>query len=212
MTIRTKIDELTKETFEEVQRIEQSLRDAEKNRKETPVKNGMGAAYNAKAQAAETKYREALEEYKQMRFHLPDAAMRKMDQLRKEYTSELEEKHRIDPAKLDFAALELMKSGIMRPADYKAMLESAQRVGNDTMTRMISKYAREAADAIEKRNGPNDPDAQALRYVHYAGRNDPVEASLQNFDQIADAFRRCVNNPALIPRWEELEGAVLEQL
>lgn len=212
MIIRTKIDELTKETFEEVQRIEQGLKDAEKRRKETPVMNGLGAAYTAKAQAAEAKYREALEEYNRMRFRLPDTAMRKMEQLRGEYLAELEKKHRIDPAKLDLAALELLKSGIMRPADYKAMLESAQRAGNDTMTRMVSKFAREAADAIEKKNGPRDPDAQALRYVHYAGRNDPVEASLQNFDQIADAFRRCVNNPALIPRWEELEGAVLEQL
>ena len=121
-------------------------------------------------------------------------------------------KYQIDPAKLDLASLELLRSGIMRPSDYKAMLDNAQQAGNVTLARLVSKYAGEAAEALEAKNGAGDPNAQTLRYVHYAGKADPAETAMQNFDRIADTFKRCVNNPAMIKHWEGLTEPVLELL
>lgn len=203
---------LAHETFGEIQRADEAVKAAEQRMRETPVMNGRGAEYAARAAAAKAKYAAAVDAQNKLRFQLPDSASSKLAAIRRQYAAELEQRYTMDPAQLDPAALELLKSGTMRPADYDAMLNKADDAGNFTMTRLIAKYAREAAAAAAEKNGPHDPKAQALRYIAQSGCGDPVEAALTGFDYVGDAFRRCVRNPSMIRYWDELTAPALERM
>lgn len=65
-------------------------------------------------------------------------------ELRKSLEAEVKENSVADPSAIDTNALELLKSGIMTPDDYYKMAERFD--GNATMTRMISRYAKDAAE------------------------------------------------------------------
>ena len=73
------------------------------------------------------------------------------NQQRAQIKKELEESVRADgtanPDAVDNSALELLKSGIMTASDYSSMVERFN--GNATMTRLISRYARDAASGTD---------------------------------------------------------------
>lgn len=208
--IKDQINELSARTFAEILAAEKAVEDAEAARIQR--KPGQTIEEQARAAKAEADYQRALQERTSMRFHLPEAAMREMQTIRNKYAQEVEAEFAVDPEKLDSHALELLKAGIMRPAEYTAMLAKARAEGNHTMCRMVAKYAQAAAEQAAEKYGSNDPQTKELRAVASAGNADPARTYLHNFDVVADTFRRCVNNPGLIPKWELLTAEILESL
>ena len=161
---------------------------------------------------ADADYQAASKAQHDMRVNLPGKVENQMRAIRQQYADELAQRFAIDPAKLDAASLELLKSGIMRPAEYRSMLEKARKDGNATMLRIVAKYAADRAAEIAAKDGATSEDARELRVVGYAGNIDPAGEALRNFDVVADVLRRCVNNHAMIGHWDELTGPVLDAL
>ena len=212
MSIKDQINDLAQSTFEVIERTEQAFKTAERQRSDTPPLNGLGAEYSAKAAQAEAEYQAALTAYTSMKRNLPGKVRGQLSQIRSEYAQAVAQQYAIDPAKLDTNSLELLKSGIMKPAEYSAMMTAAKKDGNTTMIRMIAKYAAEAAEAAAKKNGEGSQQARELRSVGYSGKIDPAKEALDTFDHVTDIFRRCVNNPAMIKHWEGLAGPLLDRL
>ena len=91
-------------------------------------------------------------------------------------------------------------------------LFDAQSDGNHTMARLIAKYANDTATARGERYGDNDQTARELRAISYtAERNDGSE-TLQAFDVMTEAFRRAVDNPAMIDAWDEITSSIVENM
>ena len=213
MQIREQIEEIARATFAEIERIENEYKSAELRRKETPQRVGIvNADYVAKAARAEADYLAARDALNNMKRDLPGKARTKIAEIRREYAQEVARQFAVDPSKLDMAALELLKSGIMKPVEFSSMMQEAQRSGNTTMTRMIARYAAEAAEAAERKYGDGSPQARELRAVGYSGDADPEAAALEVFDGVAEIFSRCIGNPSMIPMWDELAAPLLEML
>lgn len=213
MEFREKIDELAHSTFEEIRRVEDDYKQAEQRRSETPQHNGVvSPEYAAKAARAEADYLAAREAYRGMQRNLPGKAQEKMTAIRREYAQEVARQFAVDPEKLNAAELELIKSGIMRPAEYRAMLEKEASAGNATMVRLIANYAAKEAEAAAAKNGAGDDRARELRAISYMAKADPAGEALRTFDAVADVLMRCVNNPSMIPHWDGLAGPLLDLL
>ena len=213
MEIREQIEKFARSTFGEIERIENEYKNAEQRRKETPQRMGIvDPAYAAKAARAEAGYLAARDARNSMERDLPGKARTRIAEIRREYAEEVSRQFAVDPAKLDMAALELLKSSIMKPDEYSAMMQEAQKSGNTTMTRMIARYAAEAAEAAERKYGDGSPQARELRAVGYSGNTDPAAAALEVFDGVAEIVSRCINNPSMIPMWDELAAPLLEML
>lgn len=112
----------------------------------------------------------------------------------------------MDPAKLDMATLELLKSGILIAGDYTRLMQTAQEAENSTMIRLIGKYADKAAETPDL----DRDDAKLLSLVSSEARNYTGDVFLQAFDSLADLYRRCVDNPALFDHWDEIVGELVE--
>lgn len=209
MNTRERIEALARETFEEIQKTEEAYRTAAAARKELPSAGG-DYQMQAKIARAEANLAEAAAAQRNIRFNLPNKAENALNALRQEYAQEIERKFAVDPEKLDMATLELLKSGIMRPAEYRRLFNIAAENGNATMTRLIAKYAMDAAADAAKQYGETSVQARELRAISMAGNADPASAAMRAFDGIAETFRRSVNNPGLIPHWDELTAPLFD--
>jgi len=204
MSIREQIETLARETFEEIQRTDKALKNAELKKRT--------ASDGVKLARAEADYQEAMKAHHDAKANLPFKVENQMRAIRQRYADELAQRYAVDPAKLDAASLELLKSGIMKPSEYAAMMETARKSGNATMMRMVAKYAADRATEIAAKDGAGSTEARELRMVGHAGNADPAGAALKNFDVVNDVLRRCVTNHAMIGHWDELAGPVLETL
>lgn len=213
MSIREQIEEYARSTFAEIERIEDEFKNAELRRQETPQRMGaVDAAYAAKAARAEADYLAAREAYRGMQRNLPGKAQEKMAAIRRDYAQDVARQFAADPEKLNAAELELLKSGIMRPDEYRAMMEKEAHAGNATMVRLIASYAAKEAETVAAKNGAGDERARELRAVSYMAKADPAGEALRTFDAVSDVLMRCVNNPSMIPHWDGLAGPMLDLL
>lgn len=213
MSYKEIINNLARETFEELLAKKEAYNKAEARKHDFPQRGGLvNADYQAKASRAQADFLEAQEAWRATQRNLPGRALEKLAAIRREYEGELAQRFAVDPAKLDTASMELLKSGIMRPEEYASMFNQAANAGNVTMTRMISKYAAEAAEAAAKKYGENSSQARELRMIGYNGNLDPAKDHLDTFDGVVEVFRRTVDNPAMIPHWDELTAQLLEML
>lgn len=106
---------------------------------------------------------------------------------------------------VDLATLELMKSGILKAPEYFTLYEAAQGNGNNTMCRLIAKYAGEAAD-----KAPTKELQERLNTLATVAQHTPGKAHMDAFNVLEDAFNRTANNPAMMPRWGEITDSVIE--
>lgn len=213
MTIREKIEELARSTFDEMQKTEGAYKKAKAAKEALSLHTGPAdAEYMAKAARAEADFQEAELAVINMKRKLPQMAEEKLAAIRREYAAELMTRFGIDPAKLDQASLELLKSGIMKPSEYRIMFDKAARDENVTMTRVIAKFAAEAYPDIAKKYGENDNRARELRMIGYKGNLDPAAEKLDAFDRVSDTFHRTLNNSAMIKHWDGLAGPMIDLL
>ena len=211
MTISEKIAELAQSTFDEIQKTEDAYKAAEAAKKALPAASG-DYQVQAKIARAAADFAAAEAARRQMRYNLPNKSENALSALRREYAQEIEQKYAADPAKLDLATLELLKSGIMRPNEYRRLFDSAAQNGNATMTRLIARYALDAAAEATKKFGETSTQARELRAIGYAGNADPAADAMNTFDSIGEIFRRSVANPGMIPHWEELTAPLFDLL
>ncbi len=207
-----KLDEIAKAAFEEYRKAEQAYKKAEEKQREYPQRGGMvSPEYAAKAARAQADYLEAKAAYDNARRNFGAAEAKAIRELREGLETAVNDAYSVDPAKLDTATLELLKSGIMNASEYAKLMSAAQAADNPTMVRMIGKYAQDAADAMATKYGQNDPKARELRNVTYQSRAYTGSTYLANFDTVTDVFNRCTRNPALIDKWGDLTGEMVEQ-
>lgn len=208
--IARKVDEIAREAFSEYVAAAERLKAAEAKKKEYPQRRGLvDAAYMAKSTRAEADVLEAKEAIKaakkRLESHADDLAA-----LRRELATQLDDAYSVDPAQLDGATLELLKSGILTANEYSKLLHEAQEKGNVTMIRLIGKYAADAADELTAKYGQSDSTARALRLVSHESRQSSGDELLKTFDYLGDVYGRSISNPAMINHWGELTAAAIE--
>ena len=205
-----KVDEQAKAAFEAYRKAEQAYKKAEEQARQYPQRHGMvDASYAAKSARAQADFLEAKQAYDTAKRTFRDSGTQ-FNAMRRELAAAIDDAYSVDPAKLDSATLELLKSGILKGSEYTKLLEQAKAADNPTMVRMIGKYAGEAAQARGEKYGQNDPDARAMRLAEYNSRSFTGGDRLEAFDNMVSLYHRCTNNPAMIDHWDEFTAETVE--
>lgn len=200
------INDIAAEAFKEYAAAETAYKNAESKKNSFPRRNGLGADYTAKSARYEADYAEALAAYDKFRKNGFYGYRQRMDEVRKEFVAAVESHFTADPAALDMATLELLKSGILKPAEYNRLMDKAINDNNHTMARMIGQHAKAAAENTTDRDT-----ATALRSVSYKSNGMNGSNYVEAFDFVTHLYDRCSNNPALYAKWDELAGEVIEK-
>ena len=132
-----KLNAIAQAAFAEMQEKTAAYRDAEAvwNRlKSTTQRTTQDKIRAAKAEAA---YLETRDSYMEMQRNLSYNTMKELNALRGELAQAIDNEYSADPTQLDTAALELLKSDILKPREYIKLMESAISTGNTTMARLI---------------------------------------------------------------------------
>lgn len=127
------------DAYEKLQKAEADRAEASRWREEKYI--GENAARKARA---EVDYLAAKAEFDAANNRVWGELNRQRAELRAGLQKELRADGAASPDAIDGNALELLKSGIMTPDDYYALLDKYDN--NPTMLRMIGKYAQDAAD------------------------------------------------------------------
>ena len=145
------------------------------------------------------------------------SATQELYKIRAALQEDLKQKYTPKAADLDLAAVELLKSGILKPDEMQRMMQEAFEAGNMTMCRTIQHYANEASAREQQQNGGRDTErARAFRTV----ANMPIDNGasgyslnehdkLQAFDVLTDALSRILNNPQMADYWDELTAPIV---
>ena len=207
-----KVNDIATEAFKAYRKAEADYKKAEEKARQYPQRHGfVDAQYAAKSARAQADLLEAKEAWKQAQEEFK-SHNREIADLRKELAAEIDNHYAADPAAMDSATLELLKSGILKSSEYARLMQKAQDNGNHTMCRMIAKYAGDAAVDVAKRYGENDSKARELRAIAYMGNQNDGSETMQAFDLMADVYKRATNNPGMIDHWAELTDVALENM
>jgi len=198
--------------FTEYQTLEAAMKSAERQKQLTPKVNGVTTAEAAIAAAeAEAAYLRAKAVWDKACQELPNRAHKDFGEIRKSLKADLEEVLSAAPSKIDRDVLTLLDSGILTPDEYRGLMEKVGQDSNFTMVRLIGAAAEKAARAIpdtasveERRNK-----AELLSVANTVKRSTAANY-LRDFDDIVSAFDKCMRTPAMIPRWDELMGRLVE--
>jgi hypothetical protein len=206
-------DQIARDAFERYESAAQALRRAEDARRACPERVGMvDADYAAKAARAAADVSEANYRVHQARLNL-EQAEREIANIRAELAAAVASEFAANPAQVDAATMELLKSGICGPSDFASMMQEAQRNGNHTMMRLIAKYAGDAAE--DRKSNTligNDTDAMRLTAIAEKGTENDGTAVMECFDTLMDICRMTVRNPSMIPNWGELTANALASM
>lgn len=209
-TYAAKLNDVARATFSELQEAEATFKKAEEKYKSfsrVPIND-----YEAQAKAARAKsdYLEAENNLRAVKRNL-DSRISEVSAIRRDLAAAVEDAYSADPAALDTATLELLKSGILKSHEYMKLANDAAKAGNITMLRLIGKYAADAAEATGKNFGTHDHVVRELRAVAYQCNSSTGKDHLEAFDALTDIFRRCTKNTALIKMWDELTAPIINQ-
>ena len=198
--------DIAAEAFKEYTAAESAYKNAESKKTAHPRRNGLGYEYDAKCARYAADYAEAaaaLDKFRRDGFY---GYRKRMDEVRKEFVAAVESHFTADPAALDMATLELLKSGILSAAEYNRLMDKAINDNNHTMARMIGQHAKAAAE-----NAGDRDTATALRSVSYKSNGMNGSNYVEAFDFVTSLYDRCSRNPALYSKWDELAGEVIEK-
>lgn len=211
-----KIDELARKAFGEYEAAAAGLKKAGTAQEEFPQRMGgtmISAEQAAKRARAQADYLEAQEKMRRVKCDM-DAYNDEVAAVRRDLAQEIDTAFVVDPARVDTAALELMKSGICGASDYERLLRDATSTSNATMIRLIASYAAKAADALREANGSVPLDLkETWARLHVIGEQGVAYTSrdkLAKFDALADVFKRTMRNPGMISHWDSLAGPIIE--
>ncbi len=134
-----------------------------------------------------------------------------LSKIRKELEKAIQQAYLIDLNDIDQKALEVLKSGAMRAADYDKMLSDSLDEGNHSMVKMIGKYLGDSAQERAEKHGENDPEVIYMRRLKNTCDLDDGREYLEAFSYIEDVFKRCSRNQAMIPYWDQLTAEIVEK-
>lgn len=182
--------------------------------REYPKRNGIvNAEYTVKQTRAQADLTEAKAALDKVRRDM-DGYNDTVAAIRRELAAAVDAAFVADPARVDAAAVELMKSGICTAADFEKLMHDAGQTDNPTMIRLIASYAAKAADSLKENDGRISYDRREefsrLNAVGQQGAGYTSRAKLQEFDALADTFRRTMRNPGMIGSWDMLTGNAIE--
>lgn len=208
-TYARKLEETAREAFTAYREAESKYKSADKALKEAIYPGAVSAATVAAEARARARFMEAETAFNQAKREF-EGRTKDLATIRGELAQAVENEFSADPAKLDMATLELLKSGIMSDNEIVRLARSAMNENNATMARIIGKYAKERADAMKTDSGRDDPTAQSLRVIATECSRYNGSAWLDAFDYLTDAYRRTVRTPSLIDRWDEMTAQTIE--
>lgn len=199
------VNDIAQASFEQINAAEKAYKSAESKRNATPYKKGLGYEYEAKAARAEANYREAKAAYDKLTRSLPDQTRAEVAKVRIELEKAVNDFYAADPKAIDANTMELLRSGILKPAEYARLFDAADNGDNATMCRLIAQAAENAVA-----NAKSDDDARQLRYIASKGRNVSGKPYMDAFDSLADTLDRSLRRTYLIPKWDELTANIRE--
>ena len=202
-TFARRLDAHAREVFAKREALEAAYNQAERASKEAKASGHPVATARADADLLEAKNARD-----SMRRALRDDSGAEIANIRKELAAELDGAFAADPADLDTATIELLKSGILTVSEYSRLMDSAAEAGNATMCRMIGQYAKTRSDEETAKRNPDT--AREFARIAHRGRMTGADAYLANFDTLTEIYGRAVKNPALVPHWDELTSAAVE--
>lgn len=175
--------------------------------KKYPQRQGVvDAEYAAKAARAHADKVEAELLLKAARVDMEETK-KKIAEIRQQLSAEVYDYFRADPAEVDMNTVELLKSGILKPAEYATLADNARKNKNFTVARLIARYAEEAAEAAHKRG--NEDDASTLMGAYALGTQDGGKPIMEAFDSIMKIYGMTCENPGIAGKWDELTGPLI---
>lgn len=200
------INDIAAEAFKEYTAAENAFKAAESKYNAYPRRKGfVDADYAAKSARAEADYMEAKAAFDKFKRTGFDSYIPRMNEVRKALVADVGNHFTADPAALDMATIELMKSGILSVAEYNRLMDRAIGENNHTMARMIGQHAKTVAESAKS----ND-EAAAFRTIAYKSNGLNGSNYIEAFDFVTSLFDRCTRNPGLYKKWDELAGNVIE--
>ena len=164
-----RVDSMAKELFEQYTEAKDEFDKAEKRHRDLPRRPGpTDYDYASRSARAMADYADAKKKLEDVKRNMA-MSINKVESIGRELAEAVDRDCSADPAQLDMATLELLKSGILRSAEYAALMREAQRAGNVTMQRLIGKFAGEAAEEAGEKYGMGDRLAAELRAVAHEG-------------------------------------------
>lgn len=146
---------------------------------------------------------EAREKYDALMSTWAERGERALQDLQVELEAAIAAAFVVNPADVNQNVVTLLNSGICSSADFERMLKDAD---NSTMQRLILSHVEKAATSPEV-----DPaERRALNVLLSDGRGNMGGAVLENFDALGGVFHRCLRNPSMIPRWDDLTADAIE--
>jgi hypothetical protein len=204
------LNEIAKASFGVYRKAEKGLKDAEDYMNKHAENPRNDAQEQIIASQAKTTYLTAKEDFDQIKKTFGEEGSSKIKQLREELENAIDREYCLKPEDIDNNTLELLKAGIMTGKEYKRLADAAEAKGNHTMSRLIGKYAEEASERSAKENGENDRETALLRSVATQSRKNTGRENLAVFDSMSSAFDRCLVNPELMNKWDDLFSDIVE--
>lgn len=203
------VNDIAQASFEKLQKAETAFKNAESkyNNNRRPAHGAWhtDAATIAKVARIEADYLDAKEAYNKLSRSLPDQTRAEVAKIRIELEKAVTDFYSADPKAIDGNTMELLRSGILKPAEYDRLFESANQANNATMCRLIAQAADTAAA-----NAKDNDTAREFRRVANRGRNISGKPYMDGFDSMADALDRCLLRPYLIKAWDEMTANIRE--
>lgn len=103
-----------------------------------------------------------------------------LDKLRADFRAKVAEEYAIDPGRIEPEVVEIMKTGIMKTADYENMAKRYEN--NETMRRMVAMYAGKYAETV------SDPEERA-RLSRLQGVDGEAETLIRDYESILNSVR-----------------------
>lgn len=209
-TFAQRVDSMAREAFTAYTEAKSEFEEAEKRHNDLPERRGVvDTQYAVKSARAAADFAEAKQKLETIRRDM-NMKINEVENIRRELAEAVERDCSVDPKQLDMATLELLKSGILRSAEFASLMRGAQEEDNVTMQRIIAKYAEDAAAEASEKYGQGDKVAAELRAVAHQGNANSGRDQLNMFDALYDAYKRTANNPSMIPYWTELTAPILQ--
>lgn len=213
MNYGEKANQIAKAGFAELLEAQYNADRAAAMCKKYPEKHGFVSAEDAaKISRAKADRDEANARVELVRKKLTGEIRQEIAAMREQLVKDVQRRFAADPAKVDPAAVELMKSGIMNSRDFSVMMDKALSEGNVTMARLISGYAAGAAqERIDDKTIGRDSEAVALLGVSSKGVGLDGSEIVDAFDTFLYTFDRCCVNIGMVSAWDEMTAGMVER-
>ena len=205
-----KIDEIVREVLGEYAVAAEAMKKANDAMSVYPAMGGAMTPQRARAQANQLEVKEQLQ---QVRRKMNGEALSKIKAVQKECEAAIMDAYAADPAQIDAATLELLKSGILTAGEYERLYKKAESEGKHTLQRLIGKYADNAAEEFAKKYGTGSTEAQTLRIIANEAKQPPMKDRLDALETFAGIYERAAADPQAlgsVARWENFTADIIE--